>query len=359
MDVRRPRRSSQDHFAGIPDGLLARILLDRPSEDLFRDLALCAQVHPRWLKIVMTSPAYISAFTSNGAVVLPCLSCNLPTDERQEIALGQDWCSGSSTEWIGEFPEEDECFDSDHIDDAALRAFGTALQALPLDISTSVHTIKLFAIGPSGGSVDPLFGWIQKSPKLEKLMLNSCWGMKDEGIVALAAALPPSLRVLQINSCSAGDVGLSAIAAALPATRVRALCVGGNRGTSAGWAALGAALPQLSQLAVLDLGIGIMEDGETDIDCAGLTALVQHLPSARALRLLNLSECHGSFGDVGVQALINVLPRCPKLRVIGADACTDSDEISSALVHRLQATPETPEHLSLIEEFNCQDPQAW
>lgn len=358
MDVLRPRRCSRDHFAGIPDSLLARILLGSPSEDLFYDLALCAQVHPRWRTIVMTSAAYSSAFTSDGPVVLPYLSCNLPTDEHQEIRLGQDWSGGHSTEWIGDVPPEgDKHFDSDYIDDTALRAFGTALQALPFDVSTSVHTIKLFAIGPSGGSFGPLFEWIKESPNLEKLMLNSCWGMKDEGIVALAAALPSSLRVLQINSCSAGDVGISAIAAALPGTRIRALCVGGNRGTSAGWAALGAALPQLSQLAVLDLGIGIMEDGETAIDCAGLTALVQHLPGARALRVLSICECHGSFRDVGVQALIDVLPRCPSLRVIGADEI--EDQISSALVHRLEATPETSDHLSLIEEFNCRDPRAW
>ena len=125
----------------------------------------------------------------------------------------------------------------------------------------------------------------------------------------------------------------------------------------AGGAALGAALPQLSQLAVLDLGIGIMEDGETAIDCAGLTALVQHLPEARALRVLNICNCHGSFRHVGVQALIDVLPRCPSLRVIGADEI--EHQISSALVHRLEATPETSEHLNLIEEFNCQDPRAW
>jgi hypothetical protein len=66
----------------------------------------------------------------------------------------------------------------------------------------------------------------------------------DEGMVALAAALPGSqITKLHLNENEITDAGATALAEALPGSQVKVLDLGNNQITDAGAAALAEALP--------------------------------------------------------------------------------------------------------------------
>ena len=93
---------------------------------------------------------------------------------------------------------------------------------------------------------------------MKKLMLPNNFylaGEDDDGIVALAEALPPTLEDLDLKGMGCGDRGMAALAAALPAlTRLRNLEVNDNhRVRDVGWTALADALPKLPALRSLDV----------------------------------------------------------------------------------------------------------
>ena len=131
----------------------------------------------------------------------------------------------------------------------------------------------------------------------------------DAGLAALAGALPPTLRKLDIERCGCGDEGMAAIAAALPSTQLDRLDVRAIPFVlTSGWAALGAAATEMSQLQTL-----VAEDcsgmGDT-----GAEALAAGLPES--VTELYLDDC-GIRSD-GAQALAAALPRWPNLVRLGA-----------------------------------------
>ena len=73
--------------------------------------------------------------------------------------------------------------------------------------------------------------------------------MRDSGAAALAAALPASrLRQLNLSKCDIHDDGAAALAAALPVSRLEGLCINHNSFGEGGALAFSAALPACTLL---------------------------------------------------------------------------------------------------------------
>ena len=106
-------------------------------------------------------------------------------------------------------------------------------------------------------------------------------------MAALAKALPPTLEELYLSGTDCGDDGLVALAAALPAlTRLVTLwCSDNPAATARGWVALAAALPSLPALQELWI------HGSPGMGPEGAAALAAAVPSCQRLLYLEVSEC--------------------------------------------------------------------
>lgn len=133
--------------------------------------------------------------------------------------------------------------------------------------------------------------------------------ISEDCFVEMVRALPPSLEGFCVSGAECGDVGLAALAAALPRTRIKDLSC--NHGgsltvTPVGIAALAASLPRLASLEDLHI-TEICTD-------AGMAALAPALPSASALRHVSFELC--GLTDTGLQALAAAVARMPELSML-------------------------------------------
>ena len=172
---------------------------------------------------------------------------------------------------------------------------GVALQAMPwIRFDTlSMHRSALTAAGiaslapalrrPWGGDIGPWGG-----DGLKCLYLQSNPSLGDDGVAALAKALPPTLEQLFLAKTGCGDDGLVALAAALPSlTRLRFLdCSRNPTVMGRGWIALASALPSMPALEEV---------------------------------FLNANKGVGSEG--AVMALAEAVPKCPRLEYLELDGC--------------------------------------
>ena len=126
----------------------------------------------------------------------------------------------------------------------------------------------------------------------------------------MAAALPLGLKELDLSLTGCGDEGMVAMAAALPATLRKLTCYDNHAIGPAGWTALGDALPRLIQLKRLCAGVAgpaTSAAGCSGMGCAGVKGLVARFSSAMTLGQLHLDSC--CIGDEGAQALVAALPK--------------------------------------------------
>lgn len=137
----------------------------------------------------------------------------------------------------------------------------------------------------------------------------------DAGVAALAQALPATIRSLTIEHVRVGNAGVEALAPALVRTGIRRLSLRDNAEVhEAGWAALGVALPQLAELAELDVSRC------PGMSVAALTAcLAAHgnpavTGKAAALKELHMYSCR--LDQQAIQRLAAVLPQCPALEMV-------------------------------------------
>ena len=121
----------------------------------------------------------------------------------------------------------------------------------------------------------------------------------DDGFVALAAALPPTVVHLRMGNNRCGDVGLEAIAAALKGMPgLRVLNCHGNQIGGAGFASLAEVLPQLPSMEQL------CADGNQAGD-VGLTAISAVLPRAPKLRF-SLELHDNAAGEDAIAGLLKI-----------------------------------------------------
>ena len=309
----------------LVDDVLVRIVLPFQSDNLLVHVALAALVHPRWWKLARTSPAYLADYLSRPgcrAPTLKWLSRNLPSAETTQMELGSDWLGHSSTGPIGNGAEEyrksgADSMVSEYTDGAEMPALGAALVALPPSAYRSLRTIRLPIIAAEAEKWKEVMQFIGRT-NVHELDLNVCWNMGDDGLTALAASLPRTLERLRCGAIGCGDAGIAALAAALPATAIKSICIGLNEMTVAGWASLGAALPNLPSLREIDFGCDLAEDGSTDLTRDELRALIRFLPDASP----GMAEGTLIFDTGGAalqnqddyQLLDDLKPRCPDLK---------------------------------------------
>ena len=137
-------------------------------------------------------------------------------------------------------------------------------------------------------------------------------------MAVFAKAQPPTLGMLYFGGTRCGDDGLVALAAALPAlTRLRVLdCNGNPDATARGWVALAGALPSLPALETLDA-----------------------------------SSCPG-MGSEGAAALAAAIPQCPRLKHVDVDGCRLDERAKAALraaAARVPRSAERPLGLAIVD----------
>jgi len=146
---------------------------------------------------------------------------------------------------------------------------------------------------------------------LEVLRLMDCQ-LSEAAFVEMMGALPASLEQFSARGADCGDVGMAALASALPRMpRLKALWLqscntGGSLDvTVAGWSAFAKGLAHAPALQELDLSGSNLGD-------AGMAALAPALPSAAALQQVSFELC--KLTEAGLQSLAEVLPQLPRLR---------------------------------------------
>eukprot|EP01047_Picozoa_sp_COSAG01_P064441 COSAG01_NODE_8527_length_2752_cov_4.049378_1_plen_608_part_10 len=151
--------------------------------------------------------------------------------------------------------------DRKNIGDGGAAALGRALASLPRPLPYTEIVLGENGLGPAGvrsvtrGLRLGYGGGGGGGRGLERLWLHgNPFGGDAEAVGALAAALPPTLKALGLESVGLGDVGLGALLlplGALPALEV--LSLSNNELRAEGFGALGAALPSWGALRALFL----------------------------------------------------------------------------------------------------------
>ena len=281
----------------LPTSVLTHILLTATThENLLAHAALCARAHPEWRRAVMGSAAYGLGIVGRSRMQGAAEAQITAATERARVlpklgaALRQARADGK-LELIAAY-----------MGDAGARALDAAVRALPSPLALTELRLEGCLLTAAGmATIAGLMRDGRLGSQLKKLAF-SVNELGDEGVTALAAALPPTLELLAVQQVGCGDAGMQAMARALPTTRVgQLLCYKNPAVTEEGWTALAAALPTtgVDRLTL-----------RADFGDAGVVSLARGLPES-SVRGLMLDAC--GVGDVGARALAAIIPRSPEL----------------------------------------------
>jgi hypothetical protein len=189
----------------IPTSVLRQILLTGTTHSsLATHVAVCAQVHPEWRRVVRDNPAYLAVSDKRADLLRPITAAvQGPTPSLQILAR-----SGAARIRLG--GQELGC-DGAAALGAVLGAMGTPLPVSQLDLS---------ACGLVGAGIGPIATALRQTAsaahgRLQSLSLAANPALGDAGLAAIAAAIPPSLTELDVSEVGAGDEGMAALARAL------------------------------------------------------------------------------------------------------------------------------------------------
>ena len=272
---RRPSEATIVRIDDLPAPALRCIILAVQSDNLLRHVSVCARVCAEWRRIVLDSAAYGRELAAGVATLVPGATPGCAGWWRAHVmkTISQALDDGDGQLRLADL----------HMGDAGAAVLAAALQVVPRD---RFCRLWLTANAITAAGVRHLAPALQR-PELRWVVVRNAT-LGDDGVAALAAALPPTLERLDFGFCGCGDRGFEAMATALPAlTRLKTLvcdssvCVGGR-----GWAALASALPSLPALEQL------VANDCTGMGIDGLTALAAAVPQCCRLRWLSLN---GSF----------------------------------------------------------------
>lgn len=311
----QPRRVLQPphgRTAGVldlpPTALRHVLLTAAPIPDLLRHLAVCAAVHPDWRWIAMESDGWGSGFAGRQlSATMVSVARELSAWEWRAMALRAIRDASASA--------VSECdLYMKRIGDEGAKVFVAAVHARSTgrfgrhpawDWSGAVGDRYMYTLTLSGNELTDagLYSITTVLPLargLRRLDLRHNPGI-GAGLVALAAALPRTLRQLDLHNTGCDNAGIAALASALSGTAVVTLDVSNNPSVGVdGWTALGAALPRLRHLNILDCSHSSGMQG------AGAAGLAAGLPTASTgLACLYLNAC--DIADEGAAALASAL----------------------------------------------------
>lgn len=296
----------------LPANVLAHVLLtSAPTLNLVGEVSTLARVCREWRQVVLGAPDAAAAY-----------GCGWPAAQHQERArvlsdIHRALESLQTTPTPAPSPDLKRLsLYNQTVGDEGGQVLGAALRALPTPSDRSVYGTGLPLQGvylsnaslTAAGVTSVAAGLrVCDVRTLAHLRVNGNAGLGDTGVEALASVLPATLTHLYIGTTGCGDAGMVAIAAALPATQMETLDAYDNPAIGeVGWAALGAALPQLTQLSVLGLsGCGGMGSD-------GLGLLAAGLPGA--LTTLSLASC--GIGVTGIESLVTSVSKCAELQYL-------------------------------------------
>ena len=343
------RTAAAQVLKDMPTSVLAHILLTvSPTEDLLKHVSVCARVHPDWRRVVMEHDAYglriqggrcktrlkdvVEAKFGVGGFARRLSSRQVVRNLRRRALAGSPFRSSEDLFWAQ--PEIQEQWASERarvmrgmrqalqaaamdgewfetkeplMGDEGAKTLCAALRALPsplviqkLNLSGSLLTADGIAMvmaelrdGNLGAGLTQLVLWFNP--------------VGDDGAMAIAAALPPTLDTLCVSKTECGSKGMSALAAALPRTQIMLLdCSLNPTVGDDGWMALGAALPQMATL-------GCLNCSENQMTAASLTALAAGLTEP-SVWSLTLDLERSGIDDTGARVLADALPRMTRLK---------------------------------------------
>lgn len=132
--------------------------------------------------------------------------------------------------------------------DEGARSLGPALAKVPKDRSFTAIYLggnRLSAVGASSVAVGLRHGC---GRFITSLGIDNNPLIGNAGMKGLSKALPATLECLYVSQINLGDEGMVALAAALPRTRIRILDFSVNQVADAGWESFAASLPDLPTL---------------------------------------------------------------------------------------------------------------
>eukprot|EP01045_Picozoa_sp_COSAG04_P004422 COSAG04_NODE_191_length_20909_cov_11.119077_16_plen_369_part_00 len=313
----------------LPRCILSHILLQAtPHEDLLTHVATVASVCAEWRRAVMRSPAY--GLNIKLSQLPAALAQRIDTVRRLHTNPFQNLRSSRETPRGRKVTDQDvslvvRCTVLSTIRDQlkkaadgklhlgavymgpdALRALTVAILARPSPLTVSELHINSGCLMPPA-TITPIVRLLKDGhfgTSLTELDVSS-EHLGDVGVAALAAALPPTIQTLCFMSVECGDAGMIAVAEAIPRTKLQLLyCDTNPRVTAAGWAQLGAALPR-TRANVLALC--------AELGVAGVTALAEGLAESSLIWLHLGHRMSTGMGVAGALALAAALPHS-KLR---------------------------------------------
>jgi hypothetical protein len=246
--------------------------------------------------------------------------CNHEVEaERWDPYWNDDGMEGWDGGWLGVLQDEKDeelltQYESTHIGDFGGRALGAALLSSTMGLRggdsidhahMNIYAIELSGCGLSAEGIVPIVEALVglSMPILAQILVDGN-PLGDVGLQALATALPASLSLLDVSRTSCGDDGLRAIAMSLCTTAVQYFELSNNPGIAKdGWRALGMALPRLPNLQRLSM------QGCMGMGCVGAVAFAAGLPGAQAA--LHDVHCHRcGIGAVGRKAFEEAAEQC-------------------------------------------------
>lgn len=320
----------------LPSHLLAKILLEVPSDNLLVKVSVCARVCTDFWRAVSSSPAYngsLHALDSSSGKREPSAALSHLNKQGRVLAKVHEIIRNAKTSGhkqfrelyhLGGIPTDRISRRCVRLHDGGAKALVSAVTALPapLEVSTLWFTdnrftadgIQTVVAALDSGKIVPYTARGDGLAATNEFSIGMGENpLGNTGIKALASVLPTTLTFLAVQHTDFGTDGLLALCKALPScTNLGQLAMGGNRGFDVtGWTALGAALAQLTNLTEFTCD-------EMHVGDEGVSELVSPGTEEQPSKLEHI-RLGGGIGDVGFAALVDALPRMPSLAEVVID----------------------------------------
>lgn len=194
------------------------------------------------------------------------------------------------------------------------------------NVQHTLRRLQLWYVPADAACAQAVLRAVGQLKRLRELCVNQCY-IDDEGAVTLAGGLQTmyELRELGLSYNAIGERGMRAIAGALqclPPNQLQHIQLVRTIACDNAARALADALQDMGGLACLDVS-------GCSITSKGVVQLIQALKGKR--RLTRIAVKSIPIGSQGVSALASILPTCPMLYDIDAQACGLSEADASVL----------------------------
>lgn len=350
----------------MPEHVLRQILLSSTThDDLLRWISAVARVCRAWWLVAQTSAAYGTGLGERASLLKDISGVLQRAITGVRCACDGAYCHEYGCTYEHQGGMRVVAGELDHDGSSAMelegwgRVLGAAMQAMPRPVPlTRIHLSAGWRsdgqrVGLTVAGMAPITAVLKEGfarGGLTSLALTGHHLLGDSGVVALAKALPTTLRHLWLEVVYA-DQGMLAIAEALPTmTGMRVLNFSENHFVSGrGWSALAAVLPLLRELRHLQAS-ECKGWGQCVCDNVGRRDVPDPLPGS----VTCVCEATGATRAPAAFALAAALPRCaPSLSSLHLSCCGLDEQAVDTLAAAWISTGRPP--VSTSEDMHHED----